>query len=78
MNILNRKELFLTRDPVELNRAIGHLTTNGIAYKTTTNSVTNPGRSHGVPGIRADYAYQYRIYVHKKDYERAKRAIGKR
>jgi hypothetical protein len=78
MNILNRKELLLTRDSGELNRALGHLTANGIAYKTATNSVANPGRSHGVPGINAEYAYQYRIYVHKKDYERAKYAIGKR
>ena len=35
---------------------------------------TNPTqteRSHGVPNVDADYAYEYGIYVHRDDYEKA-------
>jgi hypothetical protein len=62
-------------DLSELNRAKSALSSNGIAYTVRTNSMTNTGRTHGAPGIRASAAYSYRIYVHRDDYGRAKRII---
>ena len=75
--MFNRREIIVTRDMNELNRATGCLINNNIEYVTRTNSMTNPGRSHGIPNIRADAAYETRIYVHKNDYDKAMRAIGK-
>lgn len=35
------------------------------------NRTFTAGRSHGVPNVDADYAYEYGIYVHRDDYEKA-------
>lgn len=77
MNILNRREILLTRRNDDLNWVTSCLITNDIKYITKTNSITNPGRHHGIPSIKMDYAYEYRVYIHKNDFERAKRAIRK-
>jgi hypothetical protein len=65
MNIFNRKELILTRDLNQLNQILGVLASSDIKYRTKTNSILNSGRTHGIPSINADYAYQYRVYVHR-------------
>lgn len=65
----------MTRQSNDLNRITGCLVSAGIRYTTKTNSSTNLGRHHGIPNIKSDYAYEYRVYVHKKDYERAVHAI---
>ena len=77
MNFLNRRGIFLTRRSDELSKVTSSLMEDSIEYTTRTNSITNPGRYHGIPGIRSEYAYEYRVYVHKKDFERAKHVIGK-
>ena len=70
-------EVFITRDLDDLNRVRNLLAENQIDHMVRTNSITNPGRHHGVPNIRAAYAYQYRVFVHKRDLDPAKRLIHK-
>lgn len=53
-------------------RVKSELAKNGVKYTVKTNSMTNPGRSHGTPFIKAECAYEYRIFVKSKDYEKAK------
>lgn len=58
------------------------LSANKIAYITrTTNlqssSVVGSHRGRiGSLGINQDYSYEYKIYVHKDDYDKACRLIG--
>ena len=77
INMFNRREIAVTRDISEMNRVTGCLTSSSIRYITRTNSMTNPGRSHGIPNIQAGAAYETRIYVHKNDYEKAIHVIRK-
>jgi hypothetical protein len=77
LTILNRAEVFITRDLDDLNRVRNLLAENQIDHMVRTNSITNPGRHHGVPNIRAAYAYQYRVFVHKRNLDPAKRLIHK-
>lgn len=67
ITVFNRKEVLLTRDLNVLNKCKDELNAKGIDYKVVTNSIGNPGRYHGVPGIKAEHAYEYRVYVNKKD-----------
>ena len=82
ITVLNRKELLVTFSMEEQNRVRDILAANGIDYRVKT---VNPsarsyiggsgrGRS-GSFGIDQNAAYQYYIYVHSKDYERAKHLI---
>ena len=77
ITVFNRKELIIT---MEMNRQAevrNILSQNGIDYTVkTTNLQTAPifgnRRAHtGRFGINPDYSYEYKIYVHKKDYEKA-------
>lgn len=72
INIFNRREILLTRDLEVLNRATAKLKANNIDYKISTNSITNPGRTHGVVGIQQNYSYEYRLYINKNDYKNMK------
>jgi len=75
ITIFNRKEVFTTMD---LNRQVdirNILAANGIKYIVkVTNLQRNRGRT-GSFGIQQNYAYIYKIYVHKKDHENALRLI---
>ena len=75
-NIFNRRELYLTRSQSDLTRVLGCLTANNLQYRTKTNTITNSGRSHGIPFINADHAYEYRVYVYKADWEKAQYVIS--
>lgn len=68
INLLNRRECLTTYDLTVLHRAKGQLDEVGICHRTRTNSIPDPGRGRGVPGIQAEAAYQYRLYVRRKDY----------
>ena len=77
ITVFNRKELIIT---LEMNRQAqvrDILSQNGIDYTVkTTNPETAPilGDRRGYTGsfgINPDYSYEYKIYVHKKDYEKA-------
>lgn len=71
IHLFNRKELLLTSSMERQARVRDILETNHIPYRVRTSS--NISRSRGViPGMRMDLMYQYRIYVKKSDYEKAK------
>ncbi len=72
MNLFTRREIRVTRHAEEQLRICGVLERNGIQTQVVTHSTTNARRHHGVPGIQSDYAYEYRIYVDRKDFKKAK------
>ena len=74
IHLFNRKELLLTSSMERQARVRDVLAANGIPYRVKTSS--NISRSRGVmPGMRMDMLYQYRIYVKKDDYEKARHLI---
>ena len=71
IHLFNRKELLLTSSMERQARVRDMLAANKIPYLVRTSS--NISRSRGViPGMRMDMLYQYRIYVKRCDYEKAK------
>ncbi|MGE9943093.1 hypothetical protein ACQRBH_16180 [Bariatricus sp. SGI.161] len=78
LTIFNRQELVITMDMKRQADVCKILSQNEIKYTVkTTNllSYTAIGSCIGRTGsfrIQRDYSYEYKIYVHKKDYERAK------
>lgn len=82
ITIFNRRELFVTLNMSQLNRVKDILSAHSIPFFTkTTNLQAAPfiGSSRartGTLGINPDYSYEYRIYVHKLDYEKASHLIG--
>ncbi len=75
ISIFNRRELCITRDAETERRVVSALDKAGIEHTVRSAFPTNPGRSHGAPGIRADAAYEYRVYVKCRDYKKAYSAI---
>lgn len=80
--IFTRKELLITMDMSHQSRVRNILSAGGIDYKIkTTNlqgaSVFENKRSRfGSFGMNENYSYEYKIYVHKKDYDYALSLIG--
>lgn len=79
---LNRKELVITFDMAEQARVREILAANKIDYKVKTVNRMSPSpmaagsRSYtGTLGQNKDTMYEYIIYVHKNDYEKAKGLI---
>ena len=82
LTLFNRKELLTTWSMEEQTRVRDVLAQNGIDYRVKTvvptarTALAASGRSRtGSFGIRTDCAYQYYIYVHKKDYATARSLI---
>ena len=74
IHLFNRRELLLTSSMERQARVRDVLAANGIPYRVKTSS--NISRSRGVmPGMRMDMLYQYRIYIKKDDYEKARHLI---
>ena len=74
IHLFNRKELLLTSSLEHQARVRDLLAANQIPYRVKTSS--NLSRSRTVlPGMRMDVRYQYRIYVKRCDYEKAKHLI---
>ena len=75
ITLFNRRELYMTYDMNDRVRVCDLLCANGIDYRLKTTNTTAPamGRRRGGStfGVNMDYAYEYKIYVHKKDYEKA-------
>lgn len=65
ITVFNRKEILITRDLTMLKKCIDDLETKGIDYKVVTNSFGNPERSRGIPDIKTENTYEYRVYVKK-------------
>ena len=81
LTIFNRKELIVTMDIHRQAEIRDVLAQNGINYTVKTKNLQNSGvldsqRGHtGNMGIDRSYSYEYKIYVHKKDYEVARGLI---
>ncbi|MBQ3134198.1 MAG: hypothetical protein IJB75_00070 [Oscillospiraceae bacterium] len=79
LTLFNRKELLTTWSVQEQARVRDLLAQNRIDYRikavnpTARATFGDVGRSRtGSFGVNADCTYQYYIYVHKKDYDRAR------
>ena len=83
ITIFNRKELIITMDMSRQAKVRDILSQNGIDYTVKTiNPETAPilgnRRAHtGSFGINTKYSYEYKIYVHKKDFEKAVSVLKK-
>ena len=78
ITLFNRKELVLTYSMKIQGEVRMMLSQNKIPYKIVTKNIgdAHSARGHsGVPlgsgGLKADLLYEYRIFVHKDDYEKA-------
>ena len=75
LTIFNRRELYMTYDMNDRVRVCDILRANGIDYQlkttNTTSSAMGGRRGGNTFGVNMDYAYEYKIYVHKNDYDRA-------
>ena len=77
ITVFTRKELLITRDTKRQADVRDILAANGIDYTVKVTNRESPaaiGSSRaraGSFGIRPDSVYEYRLYVHKKDYDRA-------
>ena len=82
VTIFNRRELILTLSMERQAEVRAILSTNGIYYQVKTTNLQNQQtldsrKAHaGSSGIFSDHSYEYKIYVHKRDYEKAKYLIG--
>ncbi len=81
ITIFNRKELLITLDMKVQANVRDLLAANGIAYKVkVTNlqsaAILDSSRARtGSFGMNQTVSYEYKIYVHRKDYENAKHLI---
>ena len=81
ISIFTRKELLVTFDVKRQSDVRDILSANGVKYtvKVTNRQnaavVGNSRARTGSFGINANLYYEYKIYVHKKDYDNAMRFI---
>ncbi len=81
ITIFNRKELLITMDMSRQSNVRDILSTNGIDYiikvinLQSASAVGSMRARVGNFGINQDYSYEYRIYVHRKDYDYALKLI---
>lgn len=68
ITVFNRKEILVTSDLITLRKCTDELSAKGIEYKVVTNSLGSPDRYHSLPGIKAENAYEYKVYVNKKNF----------
>lgn len=77
ITIFNRRELLITMDFQKQAEVRGILSANRIPYVTKTTNITNSHavgshRGHqGSLGVNSEHSYEYKIYVHRKDFEKA-------
>jgi hypothetical protein len=82
ITIFNRKELLVTFDIKRQNDVRDILSANGIDYVVKVNGGQNSmalGASRARDGsfsMNSNLAYEYKIYVHKKDYDYSASIIG--
>ena len=69
ITIFTRKELLITLDMMRQAKVREILSANGIEYSMKVTNLQNA--SIGTIGINLNYSYEYKFYVHRKDYERA-------
>ena len=75
--MLGKREVFITRELDKYNQVRAALSDAGIESFARTNSLGDPGRYRGAPMIDSSAAYEYRVFVRKKDYDTAKGLLGR-
>ena len=77
LTVFNRRELLTVLSTEQLLRVKEALAEAGIPFRAVSLNRGGPcsTRGRGIPFIQAEYLYQYRIYVHKNDHDRAVQAI---
>lgn len=70
-----KKEVYFTRNMEDYNCAKAALVDHGIEYTSKSNPMTNPGRYHGTPFINASAAYEYHLFVARKEEEKAEQVL---
>ena len=82
ITFFNRKELLITVDMSRRSNVCDILSDNGIDYKIKVTNLQSAsafssmrGR-RGSFGINQNYSYEYKVYVHRKDYDYALKLIG--
>ncbi len=82
ITIFNRKELLVTLDMARQSEVRNILADNGIKYSLKVVNlqgayVVGSRRSRvGSYGVNQKFSYEYKFYVHKRDYENALHLIG--
>ena len=82
ITIFTRKELIVTFDMKRQSDVCEILSSNGIKYAVKVTNCQNAtvfgsSRSRtGSFGMNTNLSFEYKIYVHKKDYDKAVRLIG--
>lgn len=82
VTVFNRKELIITTNTSCQADIRNTLSANHIDYRIKTinlQSASAFGGSRGrvgTFGVNMDYSFEYKIYVHKDDFELARRLIG--
>ena len=77
INMFNHREVLITSDLKRFNEARCALDNAGINYSIKTRNLFSPSylpdnsRTRGIPGTKNEHAYEYKIFVHKNDYEQA-------
>ena len=66
-----KREIRVTRNIDECNKIRELLLENNIQTYVITNKLTKQGRHHGIAFIQMDAAYEYQIFVRRKDWEKA-------
>ena len=78
IHIFNRRELVLTLSMDRQAEIRAILSANGIDYQVKTTNLQNAPLAgsqrarRGSFGIQSEHSYEYKIYVNKKEYEKAK------
>ncbi len=81
ITVFNRRELTITMSMEVQSRVRDILSANGIDYIVRTKNLqASPAHGHsrgqfGTLGIDPDYSYEYKIYVHRNDYDRAQMLV---
>lgn len=77
ITIFNRKELIITMEMKRQADVRDTLSQNGIDYIVKITNLEraaklgSPRARTGSYGVNMDFCYEYKIYVHKNDFERA-------
>ncbi len=77
LTVFNRQELIITMDMKRQAEIREILARNKIKYTVKSTNLQSPGffnsdRTRGVFGINQNCSIEYKIYVHRKDYDKAK------
>lgn len=73
----NRRETAVTMDLKQQAEIRDILASHGIEYQVKTTSLARRRGQTGSLGLDLAYAYEYKIYVHQKDYAQASRLLQK-